>query len=700
MSTRAGTGRFRGQWGNGLLVAALLLGGAADAAAATPFSAKHKKWLEEEVPYLISDEEKKLFRQLPTDAERDRFIDDFWLARDPSPGTPENEYRDEHYRRIEHANQYFSEGRGHNGWRTDRGRMYIALGKPQQVTKYPWHSAVRPMELWFYSNTHRSLPGFFYLLFYQPDDASDYRLYSPVVDGPTKLAKGSGTENNPRGAFRQLAQQVSAEVARASLTFLTDEPIDTESFTATMASDSMVTRIYNLPNDRFTKEMLRRRRELKEVVKTRLTFEPEVLEVEWVPLRDADGETAVHQLLLLPATLEELAAKAGDQYQVTARVNTLVRTAGGEPLFQQTHSGTYTYTAEAFERLKLLPFAYEDRLPLPPGDYDLDFVFQNEITGALYLARQQVNVPDVAGALRLSPLVVYEEAVRVEDPSGARPFEFFDLRFTPSGRNEFGRGEKLKVFFQVYLPPPGTGYAVGDTLQVDYALGSPTRGGTRTSESEQIATQQFDAHGTVLHGKAFSLNDFEPGSFRLVVTVTDPATGQSASQTLAFKVAQVGGNLGRTTIVNGRLAEDTRRGWLDYRRALCQAGQNRPEEALRLLERALERNPNLSPARDKLATLLFQRGDHARVATLAAGATIAPDTGLDAILAYLAALEEAGQRTKAIELGEQAVAVLAPAGSLYEEMAALYEKSGQGDRAREMRDRARQATASRKPASN
>src|SRR3972149_817588 len=81
MSTRAGTGRFRGQWGNGLLVAALLLGGAADAAAATPFSAKHKKWLEEEVPYLISDEEKKLFRQLPTDAERDRFIEDFWLAR-------------------------------------------------------------------------------------------------------------------------------------------------------------------------------------------------------------------------------------------------------------------------------------------------------------------------------------------------------------------------------------------------------------------------------------------------------------------------------------------------------------------------------------------------------------------------------------------------------------------------------------------
>ena len=693
MRTGVGAGRVIA-----LLVAAWLASAGQATAATHPFSPKHKKWLEEEVVYIISDEEKKFFRQLPTEAERDGFIERFWLARDPTSDTPENEFKDEHYRRIEYANQYFSEGRGRTGWRTDRGQMYIVLGKPNQVTKYPWHNAVRPTELWFYSNTRPSLPNFFYLLFFQPDDASDYRLYSPVIDGPTKLAKGSGTENNPRGAFQQLTQ-VSAEMARSSLTFLTDEPIDLQSFTATMASDSMVTRIYNLPNDRFTKEMLHRRQALREMVKTRVTFEPDVLEVEWVPLRDPDGHTSLHLLLLLPATLQDLATQAADNYRVIARVNTLVRTAAGQPLFQQTHSGTYSYTAEAYERLKELPFAYEDRLPLPPGDYDLDFVFQDEIKGALYLARKRVSVTAPEG-LQVSPLVPYEEAVRAEDPAAPRPFGFFDLRFVPSARKEFGRGEKLKVFFQIYLPQGGPSYSEGDMLQVDYTLGSPTGGGVRHTESEPIAKQQFDAQGTVLHGKAFSLNELEPGSYRLIVTVTDPATKVSASETLTFKVAQMRGDLGRTTITNGRLAEDARQGWLDYRRALCEAGQNRLEAAIPLLEDALGRNPNLGPARDKLATLLFQRGDHARVAALADSATIAPDTGLDAILAYLSALEETGQRSRAIELGEQAVAILAPAGALYEEMAALYEKSGQGARAQEMRDRARQTGEPRKPTTN
>ena len=693
MRTGVGAGRIIT-----LVVAAWLASAGLAAAATRPLSPQHKKWLEEEVVYLISDDEKKLFRSLPTEAERDRFIENFWLARDPTPATPENEFKDEHYRRIEYANQYFSEGRGHTGWRTDRGRMYIVLGKPQQVTKYPWHSSIRPTELWFYSNARPSLPNFFYLLFFQPDDASDYRLYSPVIDGPTKLAKGSGTENNPRGAFQQL-MQVSFEMARSSLTFLTDEPIDTDTFTATMASDSMVTRIYNLPNDRFTKEMLRRGQALREMVKTRVTFEPDVLEVEWIPLRDPDGNSSVHLLLLLPATLQDLATPAADKYRVIARVNTLVRTAAGQPLFQQAHGGTYSYTADAYERLKELPFAYEDRLPLPPGDYDLDFVFQDEIKGAIYLARQRVSVAAPEG-LQVSPLVPYEEAERADDPAAPRPFGFFDLHFVPSARREYGRGEKFKVFFQIYLPQAGASYSEGDTLQVDYTLGSPTGGGARHTESDQVAKQQFDAHGTVLHGKAFSLNELEPGSYRLIVTVTDPATKLSASQTLAFKVAQVRGDLGRTTVTNGRLAEDARQGWLDYRRALCEAGQNRPEAALRLLEDALGRNPNLGPARDKLATLLFQRGDHARVAALADAATIAPDTGLDAILAYLSALEETGRRARAIELGEQAVAVLAPAGALYQEMATLYEKSGQGERAQEMRDRARQAGEARKPTTN
>jgi GWxTD domain-containing protein len=86
---------------------------------ATPY----KKWLNEEVPYIISDEERSAFLQLATNEEREQFIEAFWQRRDPTPDTVENEFKEEHYRRIAYANERFASGVP--GWRTDRGRTYI-----------------------------------------------------------------------------------------------------------------------------------------------------------------------------------------------------------------------------------------------------------------------------------------------------------------------------------------------------------------------------------------------------------------------------------------------------------------------------------------------------------------------------------------------------------------------------------------------
>src|SRR5579863_2671791 len=94
---------------------------------ATPY----KKWLEEEVPYIISDEERSAFLQLQTNEEREQFIEAFWQRRDPTPDTVENEFKEEHYRRIAYANDKFSSGIP--GWRTDRGRIYIMWGPPDSI---------------------------------------------------------------------------------------------------------------------------------------------------------------------------------------------------------------------------------------------------------------------------------------------------------------------------------------------------------------------------------------------------------------------------------------------------------------------------------------------------------------------------------------------------------------------------------------
>lgn len=259
-----------------LTVALIFAAGGAPARAKEKLSARYRDWLEKEVVYIISNGEKETFLRLMRDEDRDKFIEQFWDARNPTPSSPTNPYKEEHYRRIEYANKNFGIGSGTDGWRTDRGRIYIQLGEPSQRMNWIWHGRIRPAELWFYSNKdYPSLPGFFYILFYQRDEVGDYRLYSPYLDGPTKLVRGVDTNAQ---AYR-LLRNASLELARASLTLLTDEPIDTDQFTTSLSSDALLSRIRNLPNDRFTREKLARGRQLREVVQVKLRVNPEAMDV-------------------------------------------------------------------------------------------------------------------------------------------------------------------------------------------------------------------------------------------------------------------------------------------------------------------------------------------------------------------------------------------------------------------------------------
>jgi GWxTD domain-containing protein len=108
-------------------------------------SKPYKKWLDEDVSYIITDEERAAFKQLSNDEERDNFIEAFWQRRDPTPDTEENEFKEEHYQRIAYANEHFAAGVP--GWRTDRGRIYIVFGKPDEIESHPSGGTYeRPME--------------------------------------------------------------------------------------------------------------------------------------------------------------------------------------------------------------------------------------------------------------------------------------------------------------------------------------------------------------------------------------------------------------------------------------------------------------------------------------------------------------------------------------------------------------------------
>src|SRR5512136_2959771 len=113
-----------------ILLAVLALGAlpaAAQKVSVKDLPPRYRTWLEEEVVYIISPKEKDVFLQLGNDREREMFITAFWKARDEDPSTPENKFKDEHYRRLEYANKNFGRGRKAGGWRSDMGRIYITL---------------------------------------------------------------------------------------------------------------------------------------------------------------------------------------------------------------------------------------------------------------------------------------------------------------------------------------------------------------------------------------------------------------------------------------------------------------------------------------------------------------------------------------------------------------------------------------------
>jgi len=146
----------------------------------------YKKWISNDVLYIITDDEKKAFKALATDEERENFIEQFWRRRDPNPDTEENEYREQYYERIAYANEHFASGIP--GWRTDRGRIYIAWGKPDSVESHPsggsydrpsyeggGSTTTYPFEIWYYRHLEGIGTGL-EIEFVDPTGTGEYRL--------------------------------------------------------------------------------------------------------------------------------------------------------------------------------------------------------------------------------------------------------------------------------------------------------------------------------------------------------------------------------------------------------------------------------------------------------------------------------------------------------------------------------------------
>jgi GWxTD domain-containing protein len=150
-------------------------------------NAVYRNWLDMVTPITFADE-RKVFLKLTNDRDRDAFINIFWQQRDPTPGTPENEFKAEIEKRFAYVNDYFKRGSARPGWMTDQGKIYMILGKPNSQERFDEKPGLYPVQVWYYyGDPALGLPTYFNIVFYKRHGAGEWKLYNPAQDGPSEL---------------------------------------------------------------------------------------------------------------------------------------------------------------------------------------------------------------------------------------------------------------------------------------------------------------------------------------------------------------------------------------------------------------------------------------------------------------------------------------------------------------------------------
>ena len=481
-------------------------------------SEQHAKWLDEEVNYIITDDEKKAFLKLANDRERDQFIEDFWAVRNPNRGSSgPNPYKEEHYSRLQYANDHFGRQSNTAGWRTDMGRAWVLFGKPVSQARFIAGGQLYPCELWFYSNTtgDPALPPFFYLLFYMPGDIGEYRFYRPYLDGPMKLVRGSQFNTN-KNVFDFLSTY-GGDLARAAFSLIPNDPVDTQQFSVTMNSDMLISRIQNLANDPYNVRKNRQERALSESVRSFfLVADQRPLEVSSVVLTDPTGRSWLDYSVSVDVPDLGVIGKDGATLGVTASYQ--LQTESGDVIVEDVQDRSYPAFEVVNGEKRFTPFQIANRLPIVPGKYKLEVELRQKQSGKSFRGSQNIVAPG-AGELSLSGPVLIGSVEQAPRPDAATPFQYFGAQFHPSARRQFQADTGIRVLFQLDAPAPASDY------EAEYLIAHSQVRDARRTVTDTIKASQF-VEGRNLTSKTLSLAGLPEGDYRMVLSIRRAESSQ------------------------------------------------------------------------------------------------------------------------------------------------------------------------------
>jgi GWxTD domain-containing protein len=622
-------------------VAGLLIVWSDATAQKTQLPAQHKKWLEEEVVYIIAPLEKEVFLKLRSDRERDLFIEAFWKQRDPTPNTPENEFRTEHYRRINYANHFYGRSAPLPGWKTDRGRVYIKLGEPNDVQRFEGHGGVYPSEIWFYQDkASLGLPPGFHVVFFQEGGQGDYKIYSPSKDGPQALLVSYfGDPVDYQAAYESL-REIEPTLADVSLSLIPGEDSGALG-RPSLASDMLIQKVENAPQMQIDERYAQKFHDYKDLVEVEYTANYLDSNSMVKVVKDPSGIYFVHYAVE-PKRLSVDAYE--NKYSTSLKVNGRVATLDGKMIYQFEKPVMLSMDEAQMKEADRQPFDLHDMFPLIPGTYKLSILVKNEVSKEFTSLEQTLFIPGESPALQMtSPILGFKTGRADSAKKRLKPFQVGALQVYCQPNRVFTKRDTMAVVFQVF----GLSSQQRQSGLIRFVF---SRNNQTVLEKNRPVAEVAEFPNVL---EEFPMADFIPAHYMLKVSIL--ADGRElVTGTEEFDVSHQEA-IPRPWFYSKLMPETT-----DPLYAQIIGGQlfnsGRVEEAKGHLERAYKQRPDSAEAALGLAQIYMALGEHGSVPAILSP-FLSPPQKPDYEIYFLAgqAHQKLGNFAMAIEIFDQAV---------------------------------------------
>jgi GWxTD domain-containing protein len=407
----------------------------------------YKDWLDKDVTYIITDEERKAFRKLQTDDERERFIEEFWRRRDPDPDTDENEFKEEYYERIAYANEHFSSGIP--GWKTDRGRIWIMFGKPDERESHPMggqydrpsyegggSTSTYPFETWFYRYIAGVGSGV-EIEFVDPTGSGEYRIArNPDEKDAMLMVPGAGLTLSEQLGLSNKADRVGGlgGIGMSNYQREQDSPF---------SRLQLLTDLSRPPQVKFN--------DLATAVNTGVVEEnPLNFDIRVDFFRQSD-ERVITAFTIQTDNKELTFTDSGGLQQARMNIFGKITSVAGRRVGIFEDPVVTTATAQELSEAKDRKSAYQKAVPLAAGTYKVDVIVRDVASGATGMRHVGFTVPKYdSQKLSTSTLVLAAKLESLVDQPAVGQFVIGQTKVIPNVSGSYHRGQPVGVYMQVY----------------------------------------------------------------------------------------------------------------------------------------------------------------------------------------------------------------------------------------------------------